>query len=130
MEDVFELTYRYVVPSVRRTLASKLVEKGMYEKEAAEILGLSRSAISRYLNSERGVLVKMTDFLDVTNLIESLAEKIIRGKIRGYRIQEEIDKIASYFMSKKYFCSMHEKINPTVDIVKCRICSKVFNRYY
>ncbi|MEM2087390.1 MAG: helix-turn-helix domain-containing protein [Thermoproteota archaeon] len=130
MEDVFELAYRYVLPSVRRTLADKLVKKGMYEKEAAEILGLSRSAISRYLNSERGVLIKITDFLDVINLIESLAGNIISREFDNYRIQEEIAKIASYFMSKKYFCKMHEKMNPTIDIFKCRICSKVFSRYY
>lgn len=128
MEDVFELAYRYVVPSVRRILAIKLVEKNMYEKEAAEILGLSRSAISRYLNSERGMLVKITDFLDVINLIENLAENIISRKFDSYRIHEEIARIASYFMSKKYFCKTHGKINPTIDIVKCRICPKVFSK--
>ncbi|MCX8183431.1 MAG: transcriptional regulator [Crenarchaeota archaeon] len=128
MEDVFELTYRYVVPSVRRVLAGKLVEKGMFRKKAAEILGLSRSAVSRYLNSERGTLIKITEFKDVMRLVEKVAESIIQEKINEYKVQEEIAKIATYFMSKKYFCGTHKKINPKVDTVKCRICSKVFSK--
>lgn len=126
MEDVFELTYRYVVPSVRRALAGKLVEKGMFRREAAELLGLSRSAVSRYLNSERGVLIKIAGLEDVMNLVEKLAESIIQGEIDEYRVQEEISKIATYFMSKKYFCRTHKKINPRMDIARCRICSRVF----
>ncbi len=128
MEDVFELTRRYVVPSIRRVLAGKLVEKGMLRKEAAELLGLSRSAVSRYLNSERGVLIKIAGLEDVMSLVEKLAESIIREKIDEYRVQEEIAKIATYFMSKKYFCGTHKKINPKMDIVRCRICLKVFGK--
>ncbi|MBO3842302.1 MAG: helix-turn-helix domain-containing protein [Candidatus Brockarchaeota archaeon] len=125
---MFELTYRYVVPSVRRALAGKLVEKGIRRREAAELLGLSRSAVSRYLNSERGVLIKIAGLEDVMNLVEKLAENIIQGEIDEYRVQEEIAKIATYFMSKKYFCRTHKKINPTMDIVRCRICSSVFGK--
>ncbi|MBO3753639.1 MAG: helix-turn-helix domain-containing protein [Candidatus Brockarchaeota archaeon] len=125
---MFELTYRYVVPSVRRALAGKLVEKGMLRREAAELLGLSRSAVSRYLNSERGVLIKIAGLEDVMNLVEKLAENIIQEEMDEYRVQEEIAKIATYFMSKKYFCGTHKKINPTMDIVRCRICSSVFGK--
>ncbi|MEM2599699.1 MAG: transcriptional regulator [Thermoproteota archaeon] len=128
MEDVFELTYRYVVPSVRRVLAGKLVEKGMLRRKAAETLGLSRSAVSRYLNSERGMLITITGLKDMMNMIEKLAERITQEKIDEYMVQEEIAKIATYFMSKKYFCTTHKKINPKIDIVRCRICSKVFSK--
>lgn len=128
MEDVFELAYRYVVPSVRRILAGKLVEKGMLERDTAEILGLSRSAISRYLNSERGTLIKITDFEGVVNLIENLAENIVQRGLDSYKVQEEVAKITAYFMSEKYFCRTHKKINPGMDIVRCVICPKVFSR--
>lgn len=128
MEDVFELAYRYVVPSVRRILAVKLVEKGMLKKEAAEILGLSRSAVSRYLNSERGMLIKITGFEDMSNLVENLAENIVQRKLDGYKVQEEVAKITAYFMSKKYFCTTHKKMNPRMDIARCVICSNVFSR--
>ncbi|MGB9717703.1 MAG: transcriptional regulator [Thermoproteota archaeon] len=129
MEDAFELAYRYVVPSVRRTLATKLVKKGMLRKEAAEILELSRSAVSRYLNSERGMLIKTNEFKDVMNLVEKLADRIIREKPSDYIVQEETAKIVAYFMSRKYFCKTHKKMNPGIDIAKCRICERVFNAW-
>jgi len=127
MEDAFELAYRYVVPFVRRALATKLVEKGMLRKEVAEILELSRSAVSRYLNFERGMLIKTNEFKDVMDLIDKLADRIIREKISGYIVQEETARIAAYFMSRKYFCKTHKKMSPGMDIVKCRICERVFN---
>jgi len=126
MEDVFGLAYRYVAPSVRRVLADKLVEKGMSRKEAAEMLGLSRSAVTRYLKSERGVLAKITGFEDVTRRIEEVSERVLRGELDEYSVQEEVSKIAAYFMSKKYFCKTHKKMDPEIDIARCRVCSRVF----
>jgi len=48
MLSVFEFSYRYVIPSVKRRLIEKLVEMGLKRKEAARKTGLSISAVSRY----------------------------------------------------------------------------------
>ncbi|MBO3757538.1 MAG: transcriptional regulator [Thermoproteota archaeon] len=127
MKDVFELTYRYVIPSIRGLLARELIRKGILESEAAEVLGLSRSAISRYLKAERGSAIRVAQFKDVLQLIEELAEDITYNKLGEYEVQEEINKIASYFMSKKYFCKFHSKIEPKIDTTRCRICPTVFS---
>lgn len=126
MKDVFELAYRYVVPSIRSLLVQELIRKGMLEMEAAELLGLSRSAVSRYLKAERGSAIEIAQFEDILQPIRKLAEDITYKKLDEYEIQEEITKVAAYFMSKKYFCKFHKKIDSKIDITKCNICPTVF----
>ncbi len=128
MEDVFELAYRYVVPSIRNALARELVKKGMSRKNTAKLLNLSRSAVSRYLDDERGVFVKTTRFKDVQHMVRKLADDIVRTGMDEYTVQEEVSRIATYFLSRKYFCAKHKEINPNIDIARCRICKNVFSK--
>jgi len=126
LKDVFELAYRYVVPSVRSVLTRELIKRGMLERKAAELLGLSCSAVSRYSNAERGSTINVARFKDVLQLIEKLAEDMTHNELDEYEVQEEIARIAAYFMSKKYFCKFHSKIDSKIDIARCKICPTVF----
>ena len=127
MEDVFELAYRYVVPSIRNTLVRELVKKGIPRNSVASLLNLSRSAVSRYMSDERGMFIQMARFKDVHNMIEKLADEIIQRRNDEYMVQERISMIAAYFLSRKYFCVEHKKINPKLDAVKCKVCKNVFS---
>lgn len=129
MKDVFELAARYLVPSVRRHLARKLVKMGMREAEAARMLGLSRSAITRYLRSERGVGIEFSKFGDVTRMIEELAAKVTANELDESKIQEKIMEITSYILSMKYFCAYHKKIDPRINILRCNICPTIFTKH-
>jgi len=126
MKDVFELATRYIVPSIRRHLAKELVMRGMLRADAARILGLSRSAITRYIKSERGAGIRLTRFGDVTRMIEELATKIMANELDENQIQEKIAKITAYILSKKYFCAYHKKLDPEIDILHCSLCPTIF----
>ncbi|AKG38545.1 hypothetical protein MA03_03585 [Infirmifilum uzonense] len=54
MSTVFGLFDKYVGPAMRRALAVELYNRGFKIGEIAEILGVSRSLVSRYLNGSRG----------------------------------------------------------------------------
>lgn len=49
----------YVLPQIRADLAKALVKQGMSQKEAADILGITPSAVSQYLHKKRAGKVKM-----------------------------------------------------------------------
>jgi predicted transcriptional regulator len=44
----------YVLPQIRADLARELVKNGSSQKEVAELLGLTPSAVSQYLHKKRG----------------------------------------------------------------------------
>jgi predicted transcriptional regulator len=126
MKDVFELATRYVAPSIRRHLARELVRRGMARADAARILNLSRSAITRYIKSERGAGIRLTRFSDVTQMIKELATKILKNELDKSQIQERIAEITAYILSKKYFCTYHKKLDPEIDILHCNLCPTIF----
>lgn len=126
MRDVFELAYRYVVPAFRGSLAKRLVEKGVSESKVATMLGLSRSAISRYVKAERGWIVKLANLEDAKRLIENLADEIVEENMDPTNVQERIIEATAYLMSRKLFCVFHKKIDPGIKVAECKICLTIF----
>ena len=50
-----EVGVKTVLPSVKAAMAREIVtNRGLNEQQTAELLGLSQSAVSRYINKERG----------------------------------------------------------------------------
>ncbi|MGQ9759176.1 MAG: transcriptional regulator [Candidatus Methanomethylicaceae archaeon] len=66
---------RYLLPSIRSILAKKLVEEyGYTQTAAAKKLGLSQSAMSRYLSMERGAKKNLPE--ELLNFISTVAERL------------------------------------------------------
>ena len=64
----------YVLPQIRAELASELVKAGLSQKQAAEKLGLTPSAVSQYLHKKRGGKTK--ELSQYRKLIEKTAKRI------------------------------------------------------
>lgn len=124
--SVFELGYRYLLPSINRRLVEKLRELGLMNVEIARKLKLSHSAISRYLLMQRGCFIDLTKFSDVEKMIAKLALMVKEEKPSVYDIQREILKIALYILSRKYICEYHAKISLDIEPDKCNICPTIF----
>ena len=73
-----EVGVRTVLPAVKALMARTIVEKhGMKEQQAADILGLSQSAVSRYVNKGRGNLMSIENVPEVQKLIEEMTHYIL-----------------------------------------------------
>jgi len=123
---VFEIAYRYVMPSLRRVLTEELYKRKLSKKEIASKLLLSHSLVSRYISGERGYIIELKQFKDVNELISRLADEVISKNLSIYEINEELVKIAIYLMSKRYLCGFHSMIDPNTDQTKCKICPNTF----
>jgi len=70
-----EYLSKYLLPSVRSILAKKLVEEyGYTQTAAAKKLGLSQSAMSRYLSMERGVRKNLPE--ELLEFINTTAKRL------------------------------------------------------
>ncbi|MEM1686705.1 MAG: transcriptional regulator [Ignisphaera sp.] len=126
MKSVLELGSKYVVPAIRREVVLKLIKKGFMGVEIAKILKISPSLITRYINGERGTQIDLRRYRDIVERIENLVDKISSGEVDQYIIAKEIDRIAIYFMSRKYLCGIHKKLEPSIEPDKCSICLELF----
>lgn len=64
----------YVLPKIRADLARELVKNGMSQKEVAEKLGITPSAVSQYLHKKRGEKIEMSE--EYRRIVVKIAEEI------------------------------------------------------
>ena len=83
----------YILPAIRRELATKLVkEHGITQKKTAELLGLTDAAISQYVSKKRGKI----------ELGNTGAEEFDKSTLRilnGQPVNEEICRLCKFLMS-------------------------------
>ena len=74
-----EVGVKTVLPAVKAIMARSIVEKhGLNEKQTADLLGLSQSAVSRYIGRERGNLLNMEGATEVLTLIDQMVTHLIK----------------------------------------------------
>jgi len=124
--NAFDVASRYVYPAIRRRLVEHLRENGLKQTEIAELLHITQSAVSRYLNEERGKVIDVSSFPDIDEEIRLLAERIIREKPDEYEVHTELVKLSLEFLGRGYGCPFHAEIDPEVDPMECRVCIELF----
>lgn len=127
MKTPYELAYRYVIPHIQRKLVLALREKGLTNTEIARKLGITPSAVTRYLKGERGTAVDLSRFGDIEEMIGVLAEKIAKGAAGTYEVLAATTAVAAYALSRKYLCSYHALIDEGVDPRRCGVCPQVLS---
>jgi len=124
--NAFEVASRYVYPSLRRRLVEHLREKGLKQTEIAELLYLTQSAVSRYLNMDRGALIDVSKFRDIDEELKRLADEVVEFKPSEYELHTKLIEIALKMLGKGYVCSFHARIDPELNPAECRVCIELF----
>jgi len=114
-----EIEVRYIIPAIRGKLAHVLVEeRGVSQKQAAKILGLTEAAISQYINGKRGTEVMFSE--SVVDEIRKSADRVINLKSNKGEMVAEIYRISHLTNVKHIMCDMHRKQSKGLD--DCTIC--------
>ncbi len=71
-----------IIPSSRAIIANRLLEKGMTQKDASKLLGITQPAISQYKSGLRGLItetmLKNEKFIEYLN---EMADKVYTNKL-------------------------------------------------
>ena len=110
-----EVEYWYVLPVVRKELAKALKTEGnLRQKEVADILGISESAVSQYLKGTRaglevdgGVEIEIPDWLQ--SEIKASALRILQNRSNKMTFLKEINDLLYIIRSKPtaFLCKVH-----------------------
>jgi len=73
-----ELVVWKILPSIKSKLAQKLKDKGMKQKDIADVLNITEAAVSQYLSGKRAKDFKIPDTLD--NMFDVVGEAISEGQ--------------------------------------------------
>jgi predicted transcriptional regulator len=100
------------IPAIRKELAETLIKQfGLSQREAAQKLGLTPSAICQYLSKKRGT----TDLFDETIIQEITisAERIIKND--GTSVVVETCRICRLVQKNKHAAPLFNKSQKTTD---------------
>ena len=119
-----EVGVKTVLPAIRAVMARAIVEKhGMKEKQAAEILGLSQSAISRYTTKDRGNIITIEDVPEVQTLIDQMINLLLRQESRQtIELLELFCKTCKIIREKGLMCQPCQKKTPQPTAETCAFC--------
>ena len=122
-----EVGVKTVLPAIRAEMARDLVEKhGMKEQQAAEILGLSQSAISRYTTKNRGNIITIEDVPEVQTLIDQMINLLLNEKshqtIEILRLFCETCKV---IRQKGLMCQFCQTKTPKPSAETCAFCRSI-----
>ncbi len=109
-----EVEYWYVLPVVRKELAKNLKEEGnLRQKEVADILGISESAVSQYLKGTRAGLENNGEEIEIPDWLQeelkASANRILANRSNRMIFLKEINNLLFKIRSKPtaFLCKVH-----------------------
>jgi hypothetical protein len=112
-----------VLPAVKAVMARSIVEKhGLNEKQTGELLGLSQSAVSRYVGRERGNLLTIETSAEVLALIDQMVTFLIKAPDNKAEILKLFCQTCTAIREKGLMCPYCQKEMPSQWAANCFFC--------
>jgi predicted transcriptional regulator len=99
-----------VLPAVKAIMARQIIEKhGFNEQKTAELLGLSQSAVSRYVGRERGNLLAIEGSVEILALISQMVTSLVKEPNNKTEILNLFCQICAAIRQKGLMCPFCQK---------------------
>ena len=120
-----EVGVKTVLPAVKAVMARSIVTKhGLNEKQTADILGLSQSAVSRYIGRERGNLLEIEGTSEVVTLIDQMVTHLIKRPDNKTEFLKLFCKTCQTIREKGLMCNHCQKEMTQDWAEKCFFCKE------
>ncbi|MGD6853351.1 MAG: transcriptional regulator [Candidatus Bathyarchaeia archaeon] len=119
-----EIGVKTVLPAVKAIMARSIVQKhGYSEKQTANLLGISQSAVSRYVGRERGHnLLIIENTSEVLALIDEMVTSLIKQPADKAKVLELFCKTCAVIREKGLMCPKCQKEMTAEWAEKCFFC--------
>jgi len=118
-----EVGVKTILPAVKAVMARSIVQKhGFNEKQTADLLGLSQSAVSRYIGRERGNLLSIENTKEVLELIDQMVVQLIKDPQNNSKVLELFCRTCTTIREKCLMCPTCQKGMPQNWTEKCFFC--------
>jgi predicted transcriptional regulator len=118
-----EVGVKAVLPAIRALMARTIIEKhGMKERQAAELLGLSQSAISRYTSKDRGNIITIENVPEVQTLIDQMINLLMYNAHKKNEILELFCQTCKIIREKGLICQLCQEKTGKTDLETCNFC--------
>jgi len=112
MRFIEEVVVDEFLPTYRSLLAEALRERGLTQSEVAELLGISQSAVSKYVHGEVERNERLLDHRGLAELVERIAEGLASGEMSSTQALVETEVFVRELEQGGVLARLHEEAVP------------------
>ena len=112
MRFVEELVVEEFLPTYRSLLAEELRERGLTQSAVADLLGISQSAVSKYVHGEVEQNEALLDHRGLRELVERIAAGLASGEMRPVQALVETEVFIRELEQGGVLAALHEDAVP------------------
>ena len=119
-----EVAVKSVLPAIRAYVAKELTQTHkMKQTEVAQILGITQTAVSKYVTNERGQAIQIDQDRRVRGMMNEIALRITEERTEAPQILLSLCNICKVVRESKLMCELCRRVDPTLDIKSCTVCT-------
>lgn len=113
-----------VLPAVKAIMARSIIEKHkLNEKQTADLLGLSQSAVSRYVTKDRGNILEIENVEEIQTLIDQMVTFLIEEPNKKMEILNLFCQTCQTIREKGLMCQLCQKDMQKEWAQSCSFCN-------
>lgn len=118
-----EIAVKSLVPAIRSVIARELTQTyGLKQKDAATLLGITQTAVSKYITGVRGAIVKIEDVKKVRPIIMETASLLVKGSLSKYELVGRFCVACEIIRRERLMCELCKRSDPSIDVKQCYVC--------
>lgn len=118
-----EVAVKSLVPAIRSVIARDLTQSyGLKQKEVANLLGVTQTAVSKYTRHVRGTVLKIEEVEEVQPMIEEIVVSLANRRMSKYELAAKFCVTCETIRRKGLMCKLCKRSDPTIDIKQCLVC--------
>jgi uncharacterized protein len=118
-----EVAVKSVIPAIRSAIARELTESyGLKQKDVAELLGVTQTAVSKYTSHCRGAIFEVTEVEGVQPVLKKTVLLLAKGELDKYELAEKLCRVCGIIRQSGLMCILCRVSDPNIDNSKCIAC--------
>ena len=118
-----EVAVRSLVPSIRSAIARELTQTyGLKQKDVANLLGVTQTAVSKYTRHVRGTVLKIEEVEEVQLTLKETVLSLANGSMSKYELVAKFCVVCEIIRRKGLMCKLCKLSDPSIDIQQCFVC--------
>ena len=119
-----EVAVKSLVPSLRSAIAKELTQTyGLKQKDVANLLGVTQTAVSKYTRHIRGTVLKIENVKEVRPMIMEIVVLLADGRMSRYELVGRLCEACKIIRRKRLMCGLCKRSDPSIDVQQCLVCS-------
>ncbi len=118
-----EIAVKSVIPAIRAYVAKELTQTyKMRQNDVANRLGITQTAISKYVRDVRGQVVRIDQTEEIRSMMNRIVSQAANEKISRTQLTLGFCEVCKMVRRNGIMCELCKRSDPVLDIDLCKVC--------